>query len=45
MSQSVSLEILEPRGVLDQPRREGRFAPRPADLNGRTVALMGINLP
>ncbi len=45
MSQPVSLEILEPRGVLDQPRREGLFAPRPADLNGRTVALMGINIP
>ncbi len=45
MSQQVSLEILEPRGVLDSPKREGLFAPRLTDLNGRTVALMGINIP
>ncbi len=45
MSQTVSLEILEPRGVLDKPRREGLFAPRLPDLNGKTIALMGINIP
>ena len=45
MSQQVSLEILEPRGVLSDPKREGLFAPRLSDLNGRTIALMGINIP
>ena len=44
MSQSVSLEILEPRGVLKNPKREGLFAPRLGDLNGKTIALMGINI-
>ncbi len=43
--QPVSLEILEPRGVLQDPKREGLFAPRLTDLNGKTVALMGINIP
>ena len=43
--QQISLEILEPRGALADPRREGLFAPRLSDLNGRTVALMGINIP
>ena len=45
MSQQVSLEILEPRGVLKDPKREGLFAPRLTDLNGKTIALMGINIP
>ena len=45
MSQQVSLEILEPRGVLEDPKREGLFAPRLSDLNGKTIALMGINIP
>ncbi|MBO4677475.1 MAG: hypothetical protein J5633_08015 [Oscillospiraceae bacterium] len=45
MSQQVSLEILEPRGVLQNPKREGLFAPRLTDLNGKTIALMGINIP
>ena len=45
MSQSVSLEILEPRGVLKNPKREGLFAPRLGNLNGKTIALMGINIP
>ncbi len=43
--QPVSLEILEPRGVLQGPKREGLFAPRLTDLNGKTIALMGINIP
>ena len=43
--QPVSLEILEPRGVLQDPKREGLFAPRLTDLNGKTIALMGINIP
>ena len=45
MSQQVSLEILEPRGVLKSPHREGLTAPRLTDLNGKTIALMGINIP
>ena len=45
MSQQVSLEILEPRGVLSDPKRQGLFAPRLSDLNGKTIALMGINIP
>ena len=45
MSQQVSLEILEPRGVLENPKREGLFAPRLSSLNGKTIALMGINIP
>ncbi len=43
--QTVSLEIMEPRGVLKEPHREGLSAPRLTDLNGRTIALMGINIP
>ncbi len=43
--QPVSLEILEPRGILQDPKREGLFAPRLTDLNGKTIALMGINIP
>ncbi|MBO4835140.1 MAG: hypothetical protein J5483_03425, partial [Lachnospiraceae bacterium] len=45
MSNQVTLEILEPRGVLENPHREGLFAPRLTDLNGKTIALMGINIP
>ncbi len=30
--QQISLEILEPRGALADPRREGLFAPRLSDL-------------
>ncbi len=43
--QQFSLEVLEPRGVLADPKREGLSAPRLADLNDKTVALMGINIP
>ena len=43
--QTVSLEILEPRGRLQDPHREGLTAPRLTDLNGKTIALMGINIP
>ena len=45
MAKQVSLEILEPRGVLESPHREGLTAPRLTDLNGKTIALMGINIP
>ncbi|MBR5932277.1 MAG: hypothetical protein IKZ95_09690 [Lachnospiraceae bacterium] len=45
MSNQVTLEILEPRGILEHPHREGLFAPRLTDLNGKTIALMGINIP
>lgn len=45
MSQQVSLEILEPRGVLQEPKREGLTAPRLDTLNGKTIAMMGINIP
>lgn len=44
MSQ-VSLEILEPRGVLEDPKREGLSVPRLDTLNGKTIALMSINIP
>ncbi len=45
MAQQVSLEILEPRAKLANPKREGLFAPRFPDYNGKTIALMGINIP
>ena len=45
MSQQVSIEILEPSGILESPHREGLFAPRLDDLNGKTIALMSINIP
>ncbi|MBO6011049.1 MAG: hypothetical protein J6P71_04550 [Oscillospiraceae bacterium] len=44
MSQ-VSLTILEPRGVLEDPKRVGLSAPRLDTLNGKTIALMSINIP
>ena len=45
MNQQVSLEILEPSGVLKNPERKGLFAPRLTDLNGKTIALLSINIP
>lgn len=45
MSQQVSIEILEPRGVLENPKREGLTAPRLDTLSGKTIAMMGINIP
>ena len=41
----VSLTILEPRGVLEDPKRVGLSAPRLDTLNGKTIALMSINIP
>ncbi len=40
----VSFEILEPRGKLNDPRREGLSNPRLTDLNGKTLALMSIHV-
>ncbi len=37
-----TLEVLNPRGVLADPRRLGLFAPRPADLNGKKIAVMAM---
>ena len=45
MNQQVSLEILEPSGVLKNPERKGLFALRLTDLNGKTIALLSINIP
>ena len=45
MSQQVSIEILEPRGVLEDSKREGLTAPRLDTLAGKTIAMMGINIP
>lgn len=38
----VSLEVLDPRGMLADPKRQGLFAPRPTDLNGKTIAVMAL---
>lgn len=40
----VTLEILEPKGVLSNPKREGLSNPRLTDLNGKTIALMSIHV-
>ena len=40
----VTLEILEPKGELNDPRREGLSNPRLTDLNGKTIALMSIHV-
>ena len=42
---SVSIEILEPRGVLADPKRVGLSVPRLDTLDGKTIALMSINIP
>ena len=39
---AVTLEVLEPKGKLNDPRREGLSNPRLTDLNGKTIALMSI---
>ncbi|MCR5648838.1 MAG: hypothetical protein K6F67_04805 [Oscillospiraceae bacterium] len=41
----VSLEIMEPRGVLKDSRRVGLSVPRLDTLDGKTIALMSINIP
>lgn len=40
----VTLEILEPKGVLLDPKRVGLSNPRLKDLNGKTIALMSIHV-
>jgi hypothetical protein len=42
-AEQVILEILEPKGVLSDPKREGLKNPRLKDLNGKTIALMSIH--
>ena len=41
---AVTLEVLEPKGKLNDPRREGLSNPRLTDLNGKTIALMSIHV-
>ena len=41
----VSLEIMEPRGVLKDSKRVGLSVPRLDTLDGKTIALMSINIP
>ena len=41
---AVTLEVLEPKGRLNDPRREGLSNPRLTDLNGKTIALMSIHV-
>jgi hypothetical protein len=38
----VTLEILEPHGELAFPERQGLFAPRLSDLNGKKIAIMAM---
>ena len=40
----VSFEILEPKGKLKDPKREGLKNPRLTDLNGKTIAFMTIHV-
>lgn len=42
--EQVTLEILEPKGVLSDPKRVGLSNPRLKDLNGKTIALMSIHV-
>lgn len=39
---SVTIEILEPHGELAFPERQGLFAPRLSDLNGKKIAIMAM---
>ncbi len=43
-AEQVKLEILEPKGMLSNPKREGLSNPRLTDLNGKTIALMSIHV-
>jgi hypothetical protein len=43
-AEQVTLEILEPKGVLSDPKRVGLSNPRLDDLNGKTIALMSIHV-
>jgi hypothetical protein len=38
----VTLEVLDPRGVLANPKRQGLFAPRLSDLNGKRIAILSM---
>ncbi len=40
----VTLEIVEPKGVLNDPKREGLSNPRLDTLDGKTLALMSIHV-
>ena len=40
----ITLEIVEPKGVLADPKREGLSNPRLDTLNGKTIALMSIQV-
>ena len=41
---AVTLEVLEPKGKLNDPRREGLSNPRLTDLKGKTIALKSIHV-
>ena len=40
MAEKITLEVLNPKGVLVDPAVEGLHAPRPTDLNGKRIALL-----
>ena len=42
MSGKFKLQVLNPRGEPAYPERKGLFAPRPADLNGKRVAILAM---
>ena len=42
--QPVSIQVLEPKGRLENTHREGLSNPRLTDLNGKTIALMSIHV-
>ncbi len=42
VSGPVTIEIMEPKGVLFNPKREGLSVPRLDTLSGKTIALMSI---
>jgi hypothetical protein len=43
-AEQVTLEVLEPKGMLFDPKRLGLSNPRLNDLNGKTLALMSIHV-
>jgi hypothetical protein len=42
--EQVTLEVLEPKGILFDPKRVGLFNHRLENLNGKTIALMSIHV-
>ena len=40
MAEKITLEVLNPKGVLADPAVQGLHAPRPTDLNGKRVGLL-----